>query len=423
MPEASLYRRVIATLGLFTLTAGDFWRYLISTPGWMALVGVLLILGIVELVRARVDLRRLPLTLYALLALMLLSTIWSAYPGWTLLGVLASVVTAAFAVFLATTLSLTELLRCFGTALRWVLGLSLLFELIVSLVIGHRILPLWPPFGVDDTSGKLPNAFYWSRDLLLHGGQIQGIVGNSNLLAMAAMFALIVFAVQFVARSGSRIRLGVWIVVALATLALTRSSTVLAATLVAAGVGAFILIVRATSGRRRIVAYVVGVVIAVAGVAGALLGRGAILELLNKSSDLTYRGRIWDAVTALAVQRPVGGWGWVSYWPPFTAPYKDLIEHGGVNYLQAHDAWLDVFLQLGIVGLVVFGVFVLVTLVRAWIRAIDAPRGAGMVWLFPLLIVVALLVHSIAESRMLIEIGFALLVVASVAVSRKPAPA
>jgi exopolysaccharide production protein ExoQ len=423
MPEATLYRRVIATLGLFTLTAGDFWRYLISTWGWMALVGILLTLGIVEIARARVDLRRLPLTLYALLALMLLSTIWSAYPGWTLLGVLATLATTAFAVFLATTMSLETLLRCFGTALRWVLGLSLVFELVVSLVIGHRILPLWPPFGVDDTSGKLPNAFYWSRDLLLHGGQIQGVVGNSNLLAMAAMFALIVFAVQFAARSGSRIWLGVWIVVALATLALTRSSTVLAATLVALVVGAFILIVRATAGRRRLVVYVVGAVIGVAGVVVALVGRSTILELLNKSSDLTYRGKIWDAVIRLAVERPVGGWGWISYWSPFTSPYKDLIEHGGVNYLQAHDAWLDVFLQLGIVGLVVFGAFVLVALIRSWIGAIDAAPGAGLVRLFPLLILVALLVHSIAESRMLIEIGFALLVVVSIVASRKPAPA
>jgi exopolysaccharide production protein ExoQ len=418
MPEATLYRRVIATLGLFTLTAGDFWRYTLTWWGWGAIVVVLLVLGIVEIVRARVDLRRLPLTLFALLALMLLSTIWSDYPGWTLLGVLATLVTTTFGVFLATTLSLTELLRCFGTALRWILGLSLAFELIVSVVIGHRILPLWTSY---PGLAKIPNAFYWSRDLLLHGGQIQGIVGNSNLLAMAAMFALIVFAVQFIARTGSRIWLGVWIVVAVATLALTRSSTVLAATLVAAVVGAFILIVRATSGRRRIVAYVVGAVIAVGGAAVALLERGPILDLLGKSSDLTYRGKIWEAVTALAVQRPVGGWGWVSYWPPFTAPYKDLIEHGGVNYLQAHDAWLDVFLQLGIVGLVVFGVFVLVTLVRSWIAAIDAPRGAGLVRLFPLLIVVALLVHSIAESRLLIEIGFALLVVAAIVVGRKPA--
>jgi O-antigen ligase len=418
MPEATLYRRTIATLGLFTLTAGDFWRYSLTWYGWGAIVLILLALGIVEMVRARVDLRRLPLTLFALLALMLLSTIWSDYPGWTVLGVLATLVTTTFGVFLATTMSLADMLRSFGAALRWILGLSLLFELFVSVVIGHHILPLWTSYpGLD----KIPNAFYWSRDLLFHGGRIQGIVGNSNLLALAAMFALIVFVVQFASRTASRVWLVVWMAVAILTLGLTRSSTVLAATLAAAAVAIFVLVVRATSGRRRILVFAIGGVIAVAGAVVVLVERAEILKLLNKSSDLTYRGVIWEKVVALAEQRPAGGWGWVSYWPPFTSPYKDLIEHGGVNYLQAHDAWLDMFLQLGVVGLVVFGIFVLVTLVRSWIAAIDAAPGAGLVRVFPLLILVALLVHSIAESRLLIEIGFALLVVVAITVSRKPA--
>lgn len=418
MPEATRYRRTIATLGLFTLTAGDFFRYTLTWWGWGAIVVVLLVLGIIEIVRARVDVRRLPLTLFALLALMLLSTIWSDYPVWTVLGFLATLVTTTFGVFLATTMSLATFLRCFGTALRWILGLSLLFELVVSVVIGHRILPLWTSY---PGLAKIPSAYYWSRDLLLHGGSIQGIVGNSNLLAFAAMLGLIVFVIQFVSRSASRFWLGVWIVVALGTLALARSSTVLAATVVAAAVLAFVLVVRALRGRRRLIADAVGAAVLVAAVVVVLVERAPILKLLGKSSDLTYRGEIWDTVIGLAVQRPVGGWGWVSYWPPFTSPYRDLIEHGGVNYLQAHDAWLDVFLQLGVVGLVVFGVFVLVTLVRSWLTAIDAEPGAGLVRLFPLVALVALLVHSIAESRLLIEIGFALLVVITIVTSRKPA--
>ncbi|MFW8745166.1 hypothetical protein, partial [Mesorhizobium japonicum] len=282
MPEATLYRRTIATLGLFTLTAGDFFRYTLTWWGWGAIVVVLLVLGIVEIVRARVDVRRLPLTLFALLALMLLSTIWSDYPVWTLLGFLATLVTTTFGVFLATTMSLTTLLRCFGTALRWILGLSLLFELLVSVVIGHRILPLWTSY---PGLAKIPNAYYWSRDLLLHGGSIQGIVGNSNLLAFAAMLALIVFAIQFASRSASRFWLGVWIVVAIGTLALARSSTVLAATLVAAAVMAFVLIVRSLSGRRRVAAYGVGAAILVASVVVVLIERAPLLKLLGKTSD------------------------------------------------------------------------------------------------------------------------------------------
>jgi O-antigen ligase len=83
----------------------------------------------------------------------------------------------------------------------------------------------------------------------------------------------------------------------------------------------------------------------------------------------------------------------------------------GVTYLQAHNAWLDVFLQLGVIGLVVIGLFVLTTVARTWSFALDGPRDAALV---PLALLVAVLVQSLAESRLLIEIGWALLVLIAV---------
>ncbi|HXR43879.1 MAG TPA: O-antigen ligase family protein [Pseudolysinimonas sp.] len=415
MPEASLYRRTLATLGFFTLTAGDLWRYLLTWWGWGAIVGILLVLGIIELVRMRIDLRRLPITLLAFLALIALSTAWSVYPGATALGVVATLVTTTFAVYLATAMDLETMLRCFGIALRWILGLSLLFELVVAVVIQRHVLPFWV-----DYSGlqKIPNAFYWSRDLLFHGGRIQGIVGNSNLLALVALFAVIVFGIQFAARTASRAWLGFWGAVAIVTLALTRSSTVLAALAAVVLVTLFIAIVRHFSGRKRLVVYLVGIVIAVAGIAAAIAARGPLLHLIGKRGDLTHRTEIWSIVVSYADQRPAAGWGWVSYWAPWVYPFdKPLVKIGGVEYLQAHDAWIDIYLQLGIIGLIVFAALVLVTLGRSWLAAIDASKGAGLVRLFPILILVALLVHSIAESRLLIEICFALLAIVAIRTS------
>ena len=76
----------------------------------------------------------------------------------------------------------------------------------------------------------------------------------------------------------------------------------------------------------------------------------------------------------LAQQRPVLGWGWVSYWPPWVPPFDDLISRNGVQVMHAHNAWLDVWLQLGIVGLIVVGALVLSTFVRAWLFAVDPPQ-------------------------------------------------
>src|SRR5258705_2753466 len=124
MTETSLYRRMLATLGLFTLIAPDLWRNLISWWGWLALVILLVVLAVIELVRIRADLKRLPYPLMAYLALAAASIAWSAYPGASAIGVAALLSTAAFALFLATALDLTTFVRCLGTALRWILALS-----------------------------------------------------------------------------------------------------------------------------------------------------------------------------------------------------------------------------------------------------------------------------------------------------------
>jgi O-antigen ligase len=409
MTETSLYRRTLATLGLFTLAAGDLWRYLLSWYGWGAIVLILFALSVIELIRLRVDLRRLPYPLIAFLLLATLSISWSAYPGASALGVAGLLVTATFALYLTTALDLTTIVRSLGTALRWILGLSLLFELFVATVIRARVLPFWVDWSDLE---KIPAAFYWSRNLLFEGGRIQGIVGNANLLAFAALLAVIVFAVQIAARSASRFWTSIWLVIALATLALTRSSTVLVAGGVVAIVALYLWLVRRVPAERRVPWYIAGSVVAVAGVALVLIFRAPLLALLGKSPDLTNRLGIWDTVIGLANQRPAAGWGWVGYWPPWVEPYQDLVVIKGVHYYQAHNAWLDIYLQLGIIGLVVFGGLVLSTLVRAWARAGDVPRERGKaIALLPLLVTVMLIVHSLAESRLLIEIGFALLVV------------
>lgn len=409
MTETNLYRRALATLGLFTLAAGDLWRYLLSWWGWGTIVLILFALAVIELVRMRVDLRRIPLPLGGFLLLAALSIAWSAYPGASALGVAGLLVTTLFGLFLATAVDLTTFVRCLGTALRWILGLSLLFELFVATVVRDRVLPFWVDYSELD---KIPAAFYWSRDLLFAGGRIQGIQGNANLLAFCALLAVIVFGVQIAARSASRFWTGGWLLIALLTLALTRSSTVLVAGIAVAVAAAYLYWVRRVPSGRRAPAYITGGAVAAAGIAVVVLFRDPLLTLLGKSSNLTNRVEIWNTVLGLADQRPTFGWGWVGYWAPWVEPFQNLVVIKGVHYYQAHDAWIDVYLQLGIIGLVIFGLLVVTTLGRSWLRALDLAHGRGKaVGLLPVLVMVMLIVHSLAESRLLIEIGFALLVV------------
>lgn len=418
------FRLGFAIFVLFTGIAGDFWRDALSWYGWGVVIAIAIAGSLVLLARHRSSFRwaTLPYPLLAFLVLATVSIAWSAYPGFTAAGALSQWVTTIAAVAVSATLTWAELLVALGWAFRAVLGLSFIFEFVVAAIIRHPIYPVW----IIEHPAHPAKLLYWSRDLLFDAGKIQGIVGNSSLLAMAALLGLIVFAIQFGQKSVRPFSGPFWLVVAVVTIALTQSATVLIGVVVVAVVGgAALLVRRARTRRQRALTFGgIAVLLAVVVLIGALW-RGALLIVFSKIS--TGRIGIWDAVIGLAQQRPVIGWGWLSYWVPTIAPFNGLIKRGGVEVLHAHNAWLDIWLQLGIIGLIVFGALVLSTLVRSWLLAIDpiitepGTRGT-FTWIamLPLLMLTAQLVQSLAESRILLEGGWMLLVIWAVKTKLTP---
>jgi exopolysaccharide production protein ExoQ len=422
-----VFLRVYAVLTLFTLLAGDAWRYSITWYGFSAIALAITVVAVLLLVDARDRWRiaSLPLPLLGFVGLATLSLTWSQYRGGTALGLFSTLITILAGLALAISFTREQLLAALGTALRIILALSLAFELFVSLVVRHPVLPLWGDYSQYDPE-KFPKLLYWSRDLILDGGKIQGIVGNSSLLGFLALLALIVFSLQLAARSVSLVAGSLWMIVAIGVVWMTRSATItLALVALVATLTAVLLMRSATTRRARGAVYglMVAVVVGIPVVASVFSTQ--ILALLGKSNDLTGRLGIWTDVINAAQQHPVLGWGWVSYWIPWIDPFDHLVFHAGVRQLHAHNAWLDIWLQLGIVGLVVFAALVLSTLLRSWTTAIDrpqrlpstlaaAPAPYTTTSLLPLLLMVALLVQSSAESRLLVEYGLALLVICAV---------
>lgn len=416
------FRAAFLPFAFFTIWAGDAWRYSISWYGFGVLAVGITVVGAAMFVRAKKQAAwtwsTIPFFLVLFLALATLSIAWSYYRGATALGLLITWMAVLLGLGVAVSYSWGEILRALGIAFRLILGLSLVFEFVVSAFIRHPILPFWVDY---DTTEKLPKLLYWSRDLLFEGGKIQGIVGNSSLLGFAAVVGLIVFCLQFASRSTNRIRTAFWILVAVANIILTRSATITIAIVIIVAVLAVVLLLRRTGPRATAAVYAAVVALIVGGAVVVSQTSSAILGLLGKSDDLTGRLDIWAAVIDLAQQRPAFGWGWVSWWVPWVAPFDTLAFEAGVRQLHAHNAWLDVWLQLGVAGLVVFGGLVLGTAIRSWQYAIssdqvrpDAPGGHRVITLLPLLLLVALLVQSVAESRLLIEYGLVTLVLVAV---------
>jgi O-antigen ligase len=424
--DSSRFRTWWAALSLFTLLAGDAWRYSISWWGFSAVAVILFTIGLLLLVRQRDrwSLASLPLPLLAFLALATLSLIWSQYRGASALGITSTWVTVITAVSLAITLPWSDLLRILANVLRFILAASIAFELFVSLVIRHPILPFWVHYEGDPST--FAKQLFWSRDLILDGGKIQGITGNSALLAFVALLGLIVFGVQLAAGKIKVVWGIFWFALAAAIIVMTWSATITVAigVLIAMVIAVVILRLSRNARTTAILYVVIGAALVVLATL-ALVFRDTLLAAMGKSSDLTGRADIWNVVIGLAQQHPIHGWGWVSYWVPWVEPFKGLIVKGGVVQLHAHNAWLDLWLQLGIIGVLVFAALVVYAAIRAWFAAVDRPQlGPDQPArytaesLLPLLLIMALLSQSLVESRLLVEYGLTLLVIVAVKTKR-----
>ena len=129
----------------------------------------------------------------------------------------------------------------------------------------------------------------------------------------------------------------------------------------------------------------------------------AMKSLAERAAPIAVLLILWQAAVSLGLVNP-------DFLP---SPYA--ISVAGLDLIRGGELWSN----LGLTMLTSFGGLALATLVRSWAVALDLPGGIpkpgvpnrAALGFLPVMIVVALLVHSIAESRLLIEICYVLLVV------------
>jgi O-antigen ligase len=403
---------------LFIALATTFWFNLLGAVGLVILVCVttLVSAGLWVALRPVIAWRQLPWLPLAYVAWAAASVIWSTWRDATVLTWVLLAATTVQGLFIASVLTWRELVRAIASALKWVMALSILFELWVSLIVQHPILPnflLW--------NGDIVTELDWSRNNLFDGGRIQGIVGNAHLLAIAALLAIIVFAIRIASGAPRKALLYGWIALSAFLLWRSSSASVWLAVVAVAVVLATTLLMRTT--RRpgeRTKFYVAYAVVGIGGALAAWFGRDALLGLLGRSDDLTGRAGIWADVWARAIEHPVLGWGFSTPWLPWVPEFDGWIVVNDLTVFHAHDMWLDAFFQLGAIGLGLLILTYVALIWRAWFFAIDRPRWDltadrpyQALTLLPTLIMTVLLVQGLAESRPLSEWGWLFVVMLS----------
>ena len=373
-------------------------------------------------VRPPVQWRRLPWFVVAFVALATLSLLWSAWPQTTALTLLLLWITTIQALFVGSVLTWRELVRAAASALKWVMALSILFELWVAVVVQA---PILPGFEVATAADPIE---YWSRNNLFEGGRLQGIMGNANLLGPVALLAIIVFAIRLAAGAPRRVALWIWIGSAAFLFVRASSATAyLAAAAVAVVLVTALLMRRATKPGERTKFYLGYLVVGVGGLVALWLLRDAVFSALGRSADLTGRERIWDAVLARTAERPWVGWGYATPWIPSDPAFDGWVVDHGQTVMQAHSMWIDVSMQLGIVGVVLLALLFFAFIWRSWFFAVDRPRWDlradrpySPLTLLPTLVGAILLVQGLAESSPLLLWGWLFVVMLGGKIKQSP---
>jgi exopolysaccharide production protein ExoQ len=377
-----LWERAFAWIGLLLATGG-----FIPTVEWLLrirpsdLLGgdplVQVIWGGVYALAAALLFARLPRvarllpglgTLWIILFLAVVSSQWSAAPSVTLRRAIALLGTTVFALYLGTRFSRHALFRLLFSVFSVVV--------ILSLVTGALKI------------GAAP-------------GTWQGLFTTKNLLGQAMVCSAIVSLLFGASETGRRrVWGGLIFVLSCALLLLSDSKTSLVVLLAAM---ALLLPLRLLRLPHRVSELAVSSTLVAAGAAAVWIAgnSAAVFNLLGRDATLTGRVQLWEMLWGMIQRHPWLGYGYGGFWLYWDGPSAEiwkvcLIRYGWLPP-NGHDGFLDLWLDLGLVGLAAFLVSLFVSIARA-VRLAHASRRFDD--LFPTMLLYFTILANLTESAL-----------------------
>ncbi len=123
--------------------------------------------------------------------------------------------------------------------------------------------------------------------------------------------------------------------------------------------------------RRGAAAAVLATIVALPFAVFLVLSPSTLLEVLGKDSTLTGRTELWEIVKSAIAQRPVFGWGFSAFWSPLNPVATGISDSLGWQVPEAHNGWLELFLEVGYCGAFLFAIYFL----RSVVIAVDCVRN------------------------------------------------
>lgn len=309
--------------------------------------------------------------IWLLLLWAFLSIAWSTTPELTFRKTVAVLLTSLYGVYLAFRFTPESFLRLLGTTLLLILSLSLAFVF---------LLPEWGVMGYP------------------HEGAWRGIFVHKNTLGRFAALSVLVFLALIMAPGRKRMMwlTGLFLSTVILVGAHSATSLVLAAAIVLVALGLWI-----TSPYQRLWPVLLLLGIVLGGGWGMILSMNyeVFLEALGKDATLTGRIPLWLTLIPFIQERTWTGYGFGGFWLGWEGPSAYVWSLVGWNPPHAHNGYLDVWLDLGLVGLLL-GLWLLLRLILASVQRYVA-EGFSSRALFQVGVVTFLIIYNFAESNFL----------------------
>lgn len=130
-----------------------------------------------------------------------------------------------------------------------------------------------------------------------------------------------------------------------------------------------------------------------------------VVDILRKPADFNGRFDVWALSIESALKRPWLGYGYSGFWTSSESDY--ILVHtwaaaAGVTRFQAHNGFIDLFLQLGFLGMSIFLVNFIATLNRV-VNILHSTRTIESLWMLEFLILSVVL--QLTESLTLVSLN------------------
>jgi exopolysaccharide production protein ExoQ len=373
----------IFTIGVLVLSTGACQTLLIDnssskaglegTPllqGMWSCIYVLVAVRAASRYRSIVDAICANKPLAALVLLAVLSTVWSEDHGVTLRRSIALMATTLFGVDFAVRYSLRDQLRLLVIALGSVVALSVILQVFFP--------------------GLIP-----TYDLAYPDAWV-GVFGQKNGFSKIVVLTAIVILASVRSSLGGMLAAICAVVAAFGLILAAQSMTSFVVFLVLLAVLIFAPTLRWSKGIRIAIQAFAGLSV-VPFLLLVVRYRDAITNMLGRSSSLTGRLKIWTLAISCVAVKPLLGYGYNAFWNVSPESLRiDAVMNWNVPH--AHNAYLELALELGLLGVALYAATYLLGLYRAS-EYMRIERGNSTKW--PLAYLSFVLMYSFTESTVL----------------------